>query len=348
MFRRVRYRDLDQVRRIFISAFREEYGRRGVDIGAQVLRWKRLYPLLKGLSLFPNPYRHTLEMHVWDDQGRLLGFIQTTPGNREQTRWHIDFVAVAPEAQGRGIGRRLVEGVFDTYGARGVKTFTLEVDQDNAPALGFYDKLGFRRYSSTTYFRADQPPPPDDTAPTVGFRPYRRSDAQPLFQMYTDALPAAVRAVDGRTVADFDRTWLDFGASALRRRAHQQDEQRWVLEEHGQLVGYVRVVAQWRELPHTVHVLALPGRDDLYPRLLAQAARQLAAFPPRTVLAWGADHTPGKLQALRDWGLRPFTVDHALVRDNLITLKLPPQGLDLSRVDDKSFKPAFTQPAAGA
>lgn len=346
MFRRLRYSDLNDVRQIFLSAFREEYGRRGVDIGAQVGRWKRLYPLLKLLTLFPNPYRYAVNVHVWEEEGHLLGFIQTSPGNRQRSRWHIDFVAVAPAAQGRGIGARLVEGIFERYGARGIKTFTLEVDQDNTPALRFYDKLGFRRYASTTYYSAPQQPKAE-TVSSGNFRPYRREDAEELLSLHLAGLPAQARTVDGRTQADFDLSIVERCALQLRSALGQQDEHRWILEEEGRLVGYLRVVAQRRPLPHTVHLLAVAGREDLYHTLLQRAADILTNYPSRTVLAWASDYAPEKQRALEAWGLRAFTIDHALVRDSLITLKLPSHAHDVAVADDKAFKPAFTQPSSG-
>lgn len=343
MFRRIRYSDLDRVREIFIAAFREEYGRRGVDIGAQVTRWKRYYPLLKALAQFPNPYRYALNIHVWEEGGRVLGFIMTSPGNRERTRWHIDFVAVAPDAQGRGLGGRLVESLFDHYGACGVKLFTLEVDQENAQALRFYDKLGFRRYASVAYYTMDAPPPPPTEDPG-GFRPMAAGDADALFAMHTASLPPAVRHIDSRTRADFAYGPSERSVAALRRGLHHQDDQRWVLVEGGQVVAWVRVLAQWRALPHTIHLMTLPGQEHQYPALLAKAAAVLALYPPRQVLAWASDHTPAKQQALAAWGMRVLTVDHSLVRDSLIELKLPVHGHEgLGLVEDTGFKPCFTQ-----
>lgn len=346
MFRRLRFKDLNAVKQIFLSAFREEYGRRGVDIGAQVERWKRLYPFLKLLTLFPNPFRYAINLHVWEEEGRLLGFIQTSPGNRQHSRWHIDFVAVSPEAQGRGIGGHLVQGIFEHYSTRGIKTFTLEVDQDNTPALRFYDKLGFRRYASTTYYSAPEQPRASGETPGQ-FRPYRSKDADALLALHLAGVPAQARTIDGRSRADFSLSFPERCALRLRSLLGQQDEHRWILEEDGRLVGYLRVVAQHRPLPHTIHLLAVAGREDLYEVLLKQAALILNGYPPRTVLAWASDYAPEKHRALDTWGLRAFTVDHALVRDSLITLKLPNHGHEMALTDDKAFKPAFSQPSSG-
>lgn len=52
-------------------------------------------------------------------------------------------VAVAPEAQGRGIGAQLVARFLEQARVRGAKQAFLEVAADNAPALAVYRKLGF-------------------------------------------------------------------------------------------------------------------------------------------------------------------------------------------------------------
>lgn len=358
MIRAVRYSDLDEVRRIFIAAFNEEYGRRGVDIAAQVARWKRLYPLIRLLACFPNPYRFMLNVHVLEEDGRIQGFIQTSPGNQERTRWHIDFVAVAPECQGKGLGVQLVEYVFEHYGALGVKCFTLEVDHANAPALRLYEKLGFRQYAAVTYYQLEQPPAPrgegratgDGSAPAApadrealaGLRPFRGRDAQGLYELYLASTPAPVRLVDTRKPSDFALGHVERAMASLRRQMKHVADERFVVEVEGKIVGYLRVMAQMRALPHTVQLVVHPGYEHLYGPLLDQAASVLAAFEPQMVLAWAPDYQPSKQQALTAWGMSALTVDRCLVRDSLITLKLPIHGKEVGLADDKAFKPAFT------
>ena len=341
MIRPVRYSDLDRVRAIFESAFREEYGRRGVDIGSQVGRWQKMYPLIRVLGLFPNPYRYMLNLYVLEDEGQICGFIQCTPGNEEKTRWHIDYVAVAPDCQGRGLGVQLVEAVFERYGALGVKCFTLEVDAQNAPALRLYEKLGFRQYAAVTYYQMEKPAKPQSVEPPSGLRPYRSRDAQALYELYLASTPAPVRLVDSRKPADFAVGFIDRTMAEMRRGLKQVADERFVIEENGKVVAYLRVMAQMRALPHTVHLMVHPGYDHLYAGLLDQAARVLSAYPENTVLSWAPDYQASKQQALVEWGMQPLTVDRCLVRDNLIALKLPAKET-INVADDKAFKPAFT------
>jgi GNAT superfamily N-acetyltransferase len=343
VIRSVRYSDLDEVRRIFVSAFNEEYGRRGVDIASQVARWKRMYPLIRALAVFPNPYKYMLNVHVLEEDGQIQGFIQTSPGNAERTRWHIDFVAVAPECQGRGLGVRLVEDVFERYGAAGVKCFTLEVDHLNAPALRLYEKLGFRQYAAVTYYQMEKPPEPRGESPS-GLRPFRGRDAQALYELWLATTPAPVRLVDTRKPSDFALGLTEKGIAGLRRRLGHVADERFVVEHEGKVVAYLRVMAQLRALPHTVQLLVHPGYEHLYAPLLDHAARVLQAYPAQMVLAWAPDYQPTKQQAFADWGLQALTVDRCLVRDSLIMLKLPVHGKEGVGLEaDKAFKPAFTQ-----
>lgn len=55
----------------------------------------------------------------------------------------VQTVAVAPSAQGRGIGSLLVSALADRARQRRARVLHLEVRADNGPALGLYRRLGF-------------------------------------------------------------------------------------------------------------------------------------------------------------------------------------------------------------
>jgi ribosomal protein S18 acetylase RimI-like enzyme len=57
---------------------------------------------------------------------------------------HIDLL---PRAQGQGWGRRLVATLSDALRARGVRGVHLGVDERNAGAIAFYEKVGFRTHA---------------------------------------------------------------------------------------------------------------------------------------------------------------------------------------------------------
>lgn len=61
----------------------------------------------------------------------IAGFCGVHDGN-------IEMLFIAPEARGSGVGRLLVAHAIQRQGARRV-----DVDEQNAQALGFYQHLGF-------------------------------------------------------------------------------------------------------------------------------------------------------------------------------------------------------------
>ena len=56
----------------------------------------------------------------------------------------IEMLFVAPEKRGLGIGKALINFAFDTFGADEVT-----VNEQNAQAVGFYERMGFKTYKRT-------------------------------------------------------------------------------------------------------------------------------------------------------------------------------------------------------
>ena len=55
----------------------------------------------------------------------------------------IAAMAVAPEARGKGLGRRIMRGVIGEAASRGDRSMLLEVFEHNTPAVNLYEGLGF-------------------------------------------------------------------------------------------------------------------------------------------------------------------------------------------------------------
>ena len=72
---------------------------------------------------------HDPVMH--DGTRQIAGFCGVHDGN-------IEMLFIAPEARGSGVGRLLVAYAINRQGARRV-----DVNEQNAQALGFYQHLGF-------------------------------------------------------------------------------------------------------------------------------------------------------------------------------------------------------------
>lgn len=66
-------------------------------------------------------------------------------GDTYPAHLHIDLL---PDLQGQGWGRRLIDTLLGVLRERGVTGVHLVADASNAPALAFYDRLGFARLPS--------------------------------------------------------------------------------------------------------------------------------------------------------------------------------------------------------
>lgn len=101
--------------------------------------------------------------------GELAGYAGLSATGAEAD---VQTIAVAPSAQGRGVGALLLQGLLDEAARRGCTTVLLEVRADNAPAIRLYERHGFVRIA----LRRGYYQPGDVDAHIMRLRPLRRSD----------------------------------------------------------------------------------------------------------------------------------------------------------------------------
>lgn len=73
--------------------------------------------------------------------GRLIGSVMV---GYEGHRGWINYLAVWPEFQRRGYGKKLVEKAVEELRKLGCLKVNLQVRESNALAIGFYEHLGFK------------------------------------------------------------------------------------------------------------------------------------------------------------------------------------------------------------
>ncbi len=81
-----------------------------------------------------------------EDQGRVLGFAYAGPFRlRAAYRYTVeDSVYVAPDAQGRGVGRAVLSAVIEACEAIGIRQVVAVIgDSGNAGSIGLHRSLGF-------------------------------------------------------------------------------------------------------------------------------------------------------------------------------------------------------------
>jgi ribosomal protein S18 acetylase RimI-like enzyme len=97
------------------------------------------------------------------EDGRAVGYALVTLRGASAT-WReppahgeLEAISVLPEAQGRGIGRSLIEHAYAELAQRGVDTMTLRVVEANAQARAFYARMGFAPWVVELRGRAASP-----------------------------------------------------------------------------------------------------------------------------------------------------------------------------------------------
>ena len=81
---------------------------------------------------------------VLEEEGVVVGsvgaVIEAGSSAMELVRMYVD-----ASQRGRGLGRRLVEGLLQHAGEVGATSITLTTPTVNAPAIGFYERMGFTK-----------------------------------------------------------------------------------------------------------------------------------------------------------------------------------------------------------
>ena len=91
--------------------------------------------------------------------GRLAGFHWTKvhearpgAGGSQDAIGEVYVVGVDPAEQGTGLGRALTLAGLHYLQSRGLSEVMLYVDEDNGPAIGLYESLGFRHWDTDVMF----------------------------------------------------------------------------------------------------------------------------------------------------------------------------------------------------
>ena len=82
-----------------------------------------------------------------DAHGRRLGFVYAVSSRENlvaEPRCHISELAVAVDAEGRGVGRALLDAVEQWARAQGLGAISLEVFWGNTHARAVYEHLGYQ------------------------------------------------------------------------------------------------------------------------------------------------------------------------------------------------------------
>lgn len=76
------------------------------------------------------------------DNGEMVGIVIAEPRQWNNSLWVWEF-HVVPSHQGKGIGRRLMDILYEAARQAGLRVLICETQNTNIPAISIYRKLGF-------------------------------------------------------------------------------------------------------------------------------------------------------------------------------------------------------------
>ena len=83
---------------------------------------------------------------VWEEDGAILGYAYASrPFPRAAYSWCVEpSIYLRPEAQGRGIGRKLYTALEEVLKIQGFQVLYAIITQENTNSVAFHEKLGYR------------------------------------------------------------------------------------------------------------------------------------------------------------------------------------------------------------
>ncbi|GAB5031818.1 gcn5-related n-acetyltransferase [Nannochloropsis oceanica] len=87
-----------------------------------------------------------------------LGFVLGTEIEKKGSSWRYGYLlwlAVSPQAQGLGVGRRLLKEFQDTMEQNGCRLLLCDTQADNLAARAFFEKSGFQDWEDHVYYTKD-------------------------------------------------------------------------------------------------------------------------------------------------------------------------------------------------
>jgi ribosomal protein S18 acetylase RimI-like enzyme len=301
-------RDLAAVARLIQTVFADELDRAGQAALREMRNMSRLGPLLRWIDQASVELSELLSGFVWVEDGRIVGNVtvsRAAPGSR---RWIISNVAVAERYRGRGIARALMDAAIELIHEWRGQIVTLQVRDNNAPALHLYQSMGFRGVFGTAYLRLNRVPQvkPIGLGP-ARLRPRRFSptDARKEYELACAAAPEKVQLEQpvrlGRYRLGLEQSLAD-GARGL---VGGGPTLRLVLESESHFEATITADTGtwWREsrLFMTVHP---ESRGQAENALVSHALYHLRRWPRRVTLVRHPSYHPQGIEAFKSFGFR--------------------------------------------
>jgi len=263
---------------------------------------------------------------ILEEQGRLVGVAQAK-ARREPDQWDLVYLAL------EGMDSATLELRRYSWAARRLRRLLSEVCHaaaeqgvirvfarlpEGSEHLELFREQGFAPLvTEYRYLLPHRPAAPPAEVP--GLRPQRSADAFAVWQLYQRSTPKVVQMAEGLR----STTW-SLPAPSLRRRLTRRCQVgRYVVEQGGQVVGWLQVVAEQRG-PHQVRLMVGPAHGELAEPLLRLALSSLDAHPEPAVQCEVRGYQTAVMAALEQLGFH--RVDSQVLLVNQLAVKVPARG----------------------
>jgi len=112
------------------------------DLPAVAQLDKQAFPLLWHYTLptLQLAYQYSAIATVWEENRQIIGYQISSVGDEGG---HLSRLAVHPNSQGKGIGKKLVQDLIARFAKRKIFTVTVNTQNNNHASLAIYHRLGF-------------------------------------------------------------------------------------------------------------------------------------------------------------------------------------------------------------
>ncbi|HWR43975.1 GNAT family N-acetyltransferase [Sporomusa sp.] len=313
--------DLDQLEKLFASAFGDE-----VDIEQikrRIHRARQFYYILHPLSKFSVWVKNHFNIYVVKIARQVIGFIQVSYLN--PTQLHVDYVAFSKPYRGQGLGTWVLTKLLDDVADANDYDVVLEVRVDN-PAYNFYRRLGFKRITEILHYEkpllsgyflsATQ------GAELTGFRKLKGTDRAKLYRLYLESVPLPLRRVVKRAYGEFNPSMMVRSLEWLKNNLMRKQQQDYVVEQEGKMVAWLTINSYLKANNHVFSLILHPSHEPLRQVIIDKAISILLANGNRGIISttiYSNDFS--KQVVLEQLGFRNDLAYHLMFRPSAIKLK---------------------------
>ena len=236
VIRPIRQKDFDQLFRLVSNSFRREIEITGLDL-QRLSRVAKLYRIVDMLlPVFDVFHRDFETILVAVSGNRLIGEIHVVPHGKRI--WSLDSSAVDATFRHRGVYKKLLKESLEYVSERNGERVVTSLRADNVAPVIMTKRLGFEIFEKQILLQFEACEIPNvEFDEGVSIREVNSADVERVLEICQMLNPKKMQ-VYKITPEDF----LDSLFTRIMSRFTWSCSKKWVLEMHGEIVGYAHVI----------------------------------------------------------------------------------------------------------